>query len=64
MQVHPGNNTNLLVTAVWDPYTHSGLKGKEIGRQMLSQYISGTSLRPFTLFSHKPNPPSQATTSP
>lgn len=39
--VHPGNNTNLLVTAVWDPYTHSGSDGKEIGRQLLSQYISG-----------------------
>lgn len=39
--VRPGNNTNLLVTAVWDPYTHSGQGGNEVGKELLSQYISG-----------------------
>lgn len=41
MFVKPGNNTDLLVSAVWDPFTNGGQKGKEIGREMLSQYISG-----------------------
>ncbi|KAJ4294260.1 hypothetical protein N0V90_007950 [Kalmusia sp. IMI 367209] len=55
--VHPGNNTNLLVTAVWDPYTHSGAQGKEIGRQLLSQYISGYNVS-LTLQAHKLTIPS------
>jgi len=38
--IHPGNNTNLVVTAVWDPYTNSGAKGKEIGKELISQYVS------------------------
>ncbi|KAF2441604.1 hypothetical protein P171DRAFT_465325 [Karstenula rhodostoma CBS 690.94] len=56
--VHPGNNTNLPVTAVWDPYTHSGAKGKEIGRQLLSQYISGYNVS-LTLQAHNGTIPSQ-----
>ena len=52
MNVHPGNNTNLAATTLWDPYANSGAKGKEVGRQLLSQYISGTllplSLTPLT----------------
>lgn len=39
--VHPGNNTNLVVSAVWDPLTKSGKKGREMGKEMLSQYVSG-----------------------
>lgn len=39
--VRPGNNTNLAVTIRWDPFTLSGRKGKDIGRELLSQYISG-----------------------
>ncbi|KAL1612394.1 hypothetical protein SLS60_000620 [Paraconiothyrium brasiliense] len=56
--VHPGNNTNILVTAVWEPYTHSGAKGKEIGRQLLSQYISGYNVS-LTLQAHNGTIPSQ-----
>lgn len=41
IEVHPGNNTNLLITAIWDPYTNSGAKGKEVGSELLSQYVSG-----------------------
>ncbi|CAI6338597.1 unnamed protein product [Periconia digitata] len=56
--VHPGNNTNILVTVVWDPSTHSGGAGKAIGRELVSQYISGynTSL---TLQTHNKTIPSQ-----
>ncbi|KAL5389076.1 hypothetical protein PMIN06_009599 [Paraphaeosphaeria minitans] len=58
IEVHPGNNTNLLVTAIWDPFTHSGAKGKEIGRQLLSQYISGYNVS-LTLQAHNDSIPSQ-----
>jgi len=36
-----GNNTNLLVQATWDPTTFGGENGTKIGRELLSQYISG-----------------------
>ncbi|KAF2178081.1 hypothetical protein K469DRAFT_600569 [Zopfia rhizophila CBS 207.26] len=56
--VNPGNNTNIRVTAVYDPFTNSGEKGKEIGKELLSQYISGfnTSL---TLQTHNGTVPTQ-----
>ena len=41
MEIKPGNNTNLLAKAVWDPLGFGGPKGKEVGAEMLSQYISG-----------------------
>jgi hypothetical protein len=44
MEVRPGNNTNKLAEILWDPYTYGGEKGKKIGAELLSQYISGTSL--------------------
>lgn len=40
--VHPGNNSNTVVTVLWDPYTYGGIKGKDVGREWLSQFISGT----------------------
>lgn len=39
--VHPGNNTNIAVKIVWDPFTHSGDKGRAIGSEFLSKYVSG-----------------------
>ena len=39
--VVPGPNHGILVTALWDPKTPSGEKGLAVGRQLLSQYISG-----------------------
>jgi len=41
VEVAKGNNTNVLVNAVWDPYTFGGKKAQIIGRDLLSQYISG-----------------------
>ncbi|KAI1510635.1 hypothetical protein A1F97_09756 [Pyrenophora tritici-repentis] len=41
MEVLPGNNTNKLASLLWDPYTFGGDKGKKIGAELLSQYISG-----------------------
>ncbi|KAH6674519.1 hypothetical protein B0J14DRAFT_590155 [Halenospora varia] len=39
--VGKGNNTNILVQATWDPTKFGGKKGQKIGRELLSQYISG-----------------------
>jgi hypothetical protein len=44
MEVSPGNNTNKLASVLWDPYTYGGEEGKKIGAELLSQYISGTSM--------------------
>ncbi|KAF2709322.1 hypothetical protein K504DRAFT_378786 [Pleomassaria siparia CBS 279.74] len=56
--VHPGNNTNIRVTAVWDPFTNSGAEGKAVGKELLSQYVSryNTSL---TLQTHAGTIPAQ-----
>jgi hypothetical protein len=43
--MRPGNNTNLVVNVVWDPFTNSGEEGKVVGRELLSQYISGMFLQ-------------------
>ncbi|KAF9693500.1 hypothetical protein EKO04_008295 [Ascochyta lentis] len=56
--VHPGNNSGTVVTVLWDPYTYGGIKGKDVGREWLSQFISGfnTSL---TMQAHNGTIPSQ-----
>jgi hypothetical protein len=41
VNVVKGNNSNVLVEAVWDPYTLGGKEAQSIGRNLLSQYISG-----------------------
>lgn len=41
ISVVPGPNYNLPVTSLWDPV---GRKGAAVGRELLSQYISGMSL--------------------
>ena len=41
VSVVPGPNQDLAVIAVWDPSHHSGKKGAHVGRELLSQYISG-----------------------
>lgn len=40
LDISKGNNTNFLVTATWDP-TLGGAKGHRIGRDLISQYLSG-----------------------
>jgi hypothetical protein len=39
--IRRGNNTNILAQATWDPTTFGGKKGARIGRELLSQYVSG-----------------------
>ena len=41
--IRPGNNTDIVVEAIWNPSEASGEKGSQIGRALLSQYISGIS---------------------
>ncbi|KAH0543844.1 hypothetical protein FGG08_001883 [Glutinoglossum americanum] len=41
VSVSPGDNDNIVVEAVWDPMTLGGEKGQGLGREFLSQYISG-----------------------
>ncbi len=36
-----GNNTDVLVQATWDPTKYGGENATKIGRELLSQYISG-----------------------
>jgi len=43
VEIVPGNNTNVTVQAIWDPSSH-GPNGAAIGRELLSQYISGMSI--------------------
>ncbi|KAF1983026.1 hypothetical protein K402DRAFT_339257 [Aulographum hederae CBS 113979] len=56
--VVPGRNEKLIVQAVWDPLTYSGEKGKAVGKEILSQYISGLNTT-LTLKTHKNTLPSQ-----
>ncbi|KAK5697022.1 hypothetical protein LTR17_024089 [Elasticomyces elasticus] len=41
IEIVPGRNDNLYVEAVWDPETLGGQEGKRVGREFLSEYISG-----------------------
>lgn len=56
--VIPGNNTNLLVQASWEPSLAGGAKGKHVGRELLSKYISGYNTT-ISLRTHKGTLPSQ-----
>jgi hypothetical protein len=40
ISIFPGNNSNLVVQANWNPHL-GGKNGSAIGRELLSQYISG-----------------------
>jgi hypothetical protein len=37
----PGKNAGVVARAVWEPGLASGKKGAKVGRELLSQYISG-----------------------
>jgi hypothetical protein len=58
LNIKPGLNTHLLVHVVYDPLSMGGKEAKLVGRELLSQYISGwnTSL---TLRTHSGTIPSQ-----
>jgi Protein of unknown function (DUF3712) len=58
VHVVPGNNTNVLVEALWSPLDLGGQNGSEVGRNLLSQYISGFNTT-LTLKTHESTIPSQ-----
>jgi hypothetical protein len=57
MHITPGNNSNLLVSAVYDPLTMGGKSARAVGREMISQYISGWNTT-LTLQTHNGSLPS------
>ncbi|KAI9751683.1 MAG: Peroxisome chaperone and import receptor [Chaenotheca gracillima] len=56
--VSPGLNENVQIKALWDPLGSSGKEGQDVGREFLSQYVSGwnTTLK---LKTHEGSIPSQ-----
>jgi hypothetical protein len=60
INVVPGNNTNLVVEALWSPFDLGGQNGSEVGRNLLSQYISGYNTT-ITFRTHESTIPSQPT---
>lgn len=57
LEMAPGNNTNIPVTALWDPYTLGSEPAAAVGRELLSQYISGYNTT-LTLQMHNASIPS------
>lgn len=54
----PGNNTNILAQAIWDPYKLGGKNGPAVGRELMSQYLSGFNTT-LTFRTHEGTIPSQ-----
>ncbi|KAI4724164.1 hypothetical protein E4T49_08114 [Aureobasidium sp. EXF-10728] len=59
VSVVPGINTNILVTAVWDPRTLGGEEGHRVGVEFLSQYISVGFNTTLSLRTHEGTIPAQ-----
>ena len=57
LDIISGNNTNLVVSALWKP-SLGGSKGSQHGRDLLSQYLSGYNTS-VTLRTHRGSIPSQ-----
>lgn len=58
IEVVPGVNDNLMVHAVYAPYNLGGKTAKAVGRELLSQYISGFNTT-ITLRTHEGSVPNQ-----
>ncbi|KAF2479863.1 hypothetical protein BDY17DRAFT_256085 [Neohortaea acidophila] len=58
LHIRPGRNDNLLIQAVYDPLSFGGRKAKDIGRELLSQYISGWNTT-LSVQTHRGTIPSQ-----
>ncbi|AEO71622.1 a551c57f-a62b-414d-9d7e-566b1074c519 [Thermothielavioides terrestris] len=56
LEVKPGNNTNLPVSATWNP-SMGGKEGVQHGRELLSQYLSGYNTT-VTVRTHRGSVPS------
>lgn len=51
VSIGSGNNTNIPITAVWQPSKIDRHNGTVVGRELLSQYISGE-----TYYGTQPSP--------
>lgn len=58
LDIVPGRNTDIVAVAVWNPSVVSGAEGSKVGRDLLSQYISGYNTT-LTLKTHQNTIPSQ-----
>ena len=58
LHIVPGKNTDLVATATWNPSIMSGIQGSEVGRNLLSEYISGYNTT-LTLKTHNGTIPAQ-----
>jgi len=58
VSVVPGTNRGILVQAVWEPSVAGGKQGLSVGRELLSQYISGFNTT-LSFRTHKGTIPSQ-----
>ncbi|KAK5138346.1 hypothetical protein LTR08_003407 [Meristemomyces frigidus] len=58
LHLAPGENSFMPVTAVWDPAARGGAEGVGVGRELLSQYISGWNTT-ITLRMHEGSLPTQ-----
>ncbi|KAL1302624.1 hypothetical protein AAFC00_002995 [Neodothiora populina] len=58
LSIGPGMNTNIPVTAVWDPMVMGGQHARAVGIEFLSQYISGYNTT-ITLRTYEGTIPSQ-----
>lgn len=59
LNVTRGNNTNVLIQATWNPIGFGGKKATKIGRELLSQYISGFNTT-LTFQTHEGSIPNQS----
>jgi hypothetical protein len=56
--VVPGHNTNVVVRAIWRPSIAGGPAAKAVGRELISQYLSGYNTT-LTFRTHEGTVPSQ-----
>lgn len=57
LDIRTGVNSNIVVTATWNPYM-SGEEGRHVGRNLISQYLSGFNTS-ITIKAHQHSIPGQ-----
>lgn len=58
--VRPGRNCNITIKVIWEPHTAAGKTGRLVGRELISQYLSGMNTT-LTFRTHNGTIPSQPT---
>jgi hypothetical protein len=57
VDLRQGNNSGIAITATWDPGFLGGEKAQQVGRRLLSEYLSGKNTT-ITLRAHRDSVPS------